>query len=375
MYQYLSKYLHILQRKYGNLKLSRSSDRNENIVSWRLSSLDGLRGLAAILVFFDHVSGRNISLIQSLDFSNSGLGRSGVYLFFVLSSFLLTSQFLKPKIKLGSWKIWIIYFKKRLLRIYPLYIIVLLGYLLLWGYTFNKFFSHLFLLEGESCFWTIVVEVKYYFFLPAIVYVMLKILNKNLWLFSAFLFAVYLIDGLIWFRLGAVTTISLIPYLPTFLIGAGAALVNVKVAELPQIDNDKFKWRCDAISIVAIVTIFWMIWFVKDDHAVVSNLPFELFRFNIPVMYGIVWAIFLVCHLWGKGLVKSILNHPLLRFIGTIGFGFYLWHIPVLGYLDAHLILPSALKFMAIFVVTTGVASVTYFLIEKPFMQLGSPKL
>ncbi len=375
MRQYLSKYFYILNRKYANLKLSRSSERDENIVSRRLSSLDGLRGLAAILVFLAHVSGRNLSLIQWLDFSKSGLGKSGVYLFFVLSSFLLTSQFLKPKIKLGSWKLWIIYLKKRLVRIYPLYVVVLLGYLLLWGYPSDKFFRHLFLIEGESCFWTIVVEVKYYFILPAIVYVIIRLINKNLWLFGAFLFAVYLIDGLIWWRLGTVMTISLIPYLPTFLIGAGAALVNAKMAELPQIDNDKFKWLCDALAIIAIVTIFWMIWFVKDDRAEGANLPFELFRFNIPVVYGIVWAIFLVCHLWGKGLVKSILNYPLLRFIGTIGFGFYLWHIPVLGYLDAHLVLPSALKFMVIFVVTTGVASVTYFSIEKPFMQLGSQKL
>ena len=60
---------------------------------FQLDSLDGLRGLAALMVFLSHTSNEGIYFSSSFNFS--GIGKSGVFLFFVLSSFLLTYPFVK----------------------------------------------------------------------------------------------------------------------------------------------------------------------------------------------------------------------------------------------------------------------------------------
>jgi peptidoglycan/LPS O-acetylase OafA/YrhL len=47
------------------------------------SALNGLRGFAVLIVFFSHISNDNMHIFPNLDFS--GIGKSGVYLFFILS--------------------------------------------------------------------------------------------------------------------------------------------------------------------------------------------------------------------------------------------------------------------------------------------------
>ena len=55
-------------------------------------ALDGLRGLAVLMVFLSHTS---LSGHRALPFVNfAGTGKMGVFLFFILSSFLLTYPFL-----------------------------------------------------------------------------------------------------------------------------------------------------------------------------------------------------------------------------------------------------------------------------------------
>ena len=52
--------------------------------------LDGVRGLAVLLVILSHLANKDILLFEGLKYSGNGSGKVGVYLFFVLSSFLLT---------------------------------------------------------------------------------------------------------------------------------------------------------------------------------------------------------------------------------------------------------------------------------------------
>ena len=60
-----------------------------------IKSLDGLRGFAVLLVLLSHMSLVGINLVPGLDFA--GIGKAGVYLFFVLSAFLLTWQSLEAE--------------------------------------------------------------------------------------------------------------------------------------------------------------------------------------------------------------------------------------------------------------------------------------
>ncbi|MEO0684493.1 MAG: acyltransferase, partial [Cyanobacteria bacterium J06649_11] len=139
-----------------------------------VKSLDGLRGLAVLIVMLSHTSNTGLLLSEYLDFSL--IGKSGVYLFFVLSAYLLDRQiavFLRRPNN-GKSAYWKNYFLRRFLRIYPLFVIALISYALVSYLGFDTqilladIVPHLLLQEGKLVFWSIPVEFKYYFISPLI---------------------------------------------------------------------------------------------------------------------------------------------------------------------------------------------------------------
>jgi len=126
-----------------------------------MPALDGARGLAVLLVLMDHTSDSGMKVF-GIDINRTG--KYGVYLFFVLSAFLLTYQFfIKSTDDLAKAKTWLNYGFRRFMRIFPLYALVLV--ILHPG----AVMTHLLLRDGRGPFWTIPVEVKYYMLLPFIV--------------------------------------------------------------------------------------------------------------------------------------------------------------------------------------------------------------
>ena len=86
---------------------------------FQMDSLDGLRGFAALIVVFSHTSNAGMFFIPLLDLR--GVGKSGVFLFFLLSSFLLTLPLLRKKKEVLSLSVMSHYWQRRFFRIYPLY--------------------------------------------------------------------------------------------------------------------------------------------------------------------------------------------------------------------------------------------------------------
>ena len=90
-------------------------------------ALDGLRGIAVLFVLLSHTSNANILFHEFLNFRR--IGQAGVFLFFVLSAYLLDRQIaLALMSKKYSIRYWLNYFLRRFLRIYPLFAIALLLY-------------------------------------------------------------------------------------------------------------------------------------------------------------------------------------------------------------------------------------------------------
>lgn len=165
--------------------------------------------------------------------------------------------------------------------------------------------------------------------------------------------------------------LSVLPHLSIFLIGSLAALIHIRLSEERK---DQFKKHMEIASILAILIIIlsfntafhdslWNIFFGTDMPILPKN-------HWIYLVHGFLWGIFLVCHLHGQGWMQRLLSATPLRYVGTISFGIYLWHIAVLGYLNAHLNTSNLIKFLSIFAVTIGISTVTYFFIEKPMMRL-----
>ena len=90
-----------------------------------VKSLDGLRGIAVLFVVLSHSSIEGFFSWSPLDFK--GIGKTGVYLFFILSAFLLDRQIIF-KLRKGQADnlYWLNYVIRRFLRIYPLFAVALI---------------------------------------------------------------------------------------------------------------------------------------------------------------------------------------------------------------------------------------------------------
>src|SRR5271154_492229 len=145
-----------------------------------IRELDGVRGIAALMVFFHHVCFASLSPVgwnQPVHFlwTISSMGDSGVDLFFVLSGFLITSLLLPAR---ESPAYYHDFYWKRALRILPLYILCMLGVLFFVsgsrGYVilcalFLSNFAWLFHVETAGPFWTLAIEEQFYLIWPTVV--------------------------------------------------------------------------------------------------------------------------------------------------------------------------------------------------------------
>jgi peptidoglycan/LPS O-acetylase OafA/YrhL len=157
-----------------------------------LLGLDGVRGLAILLVMAVHFVGDATpqTMLQRLVVKGAGYGLLGVDLFFVLSGFLITGLLLEAK---GRPHYFRNFYARRTLRIFPLYYFVLAVLFLavpllatpselleqarrhqvwLWTYTSNFYIaatSSWTSLTYVSHFWSLAIEEHFYLLWPLVV--------------------------------------------------------------------------------------------------------------------------------------------------------------------------------------------------------------
>lgn len=335
----------------------------------QIHSLEGIRGFAILFVFFDHAKGQGLELFSALN--PTGFGKAGVYLFFVLSSFLLTGQFIREGYEMGRLPLLLSYGLKRILRIYPLYIFIMLMYGLVpsFKYTVSDVLNHVFLQEGKDQFWAIPVEFKFYILLPILMWLVVKVLNKKLGL-SVLLFAV--IAGasvMVSVEPDQAARIALVRYLPIFLCGSVSAMVHSQLQKSPVIERPAFTYGAEVVAIGAMIAVvsFILVLRAKLDWFILNQSWSDALIFSV---FGLLWSLFLIAQLYGKGWIRGLLSHSSLRFIGTISFSIYLWHMALMGYFNAHLNAAQPMKFMVILAITIGVSMGSFLIIERPFFNL-----
>jgi len=158
--------------------------REASRVPRRLTLVDGLRGIAAVAVLFDHLPGMFgnplalTPLTQAVLLQWGYFGRLGVDIFFVLSGFVITLSLAKSKIDLSYW---LRFAARRSLRLDPPYwvsivlcivLIVVRRHLFAAQVdlpTWPQIGAHLVYLQGvlgfqqiNSVFWTLCIEFQLY---------------------------------------------------------------------------------------------------------------------------------------------------------------------------------------------------------------------
>ncbi|OQX11341.1 MAG: hypothetical protein BWK76_19265, partial [Desulfobulbaceae bacterium A2] len=123
------------------------------VTGGNIAALDGLRGLAAIMVVADHTLPPFI-----------GTGAAGVLIFFALSGFLLARPFVANPAMVLSLEAMEGYFRRRLARVLPVYYcyIFMIHCLTL---RFDLALRHVLFLEGAGHLWAIPQEMLFYLLL------------------------------------------------------------------------------------------------------------------------------------------------------------------------------------------------------------------
>lgn len=267
-----------------------------------LKSLTGIRGFAVLLVLLSHATYCGLNLHPSIRFL--GGGRYGVFLFFVLSSFLLTRQFIeadfkkKDKIKFIKY-----YFIRRILRIYPLYIISMIIYYIIYksGYriitiNFVIFIKSILLLDAEGIYWTIPVEFQYYLILPFIAFLFLKLRLKTIIVF-------YVIYIFTWGKLFPPEFVTnVIPFLPIFISGSVCAFIFSALSRYihRKKDSNLRDWIFNTLSFIILLPNYYNIIFS-------ANIGREHFHKEF-ILFSILGSCFILFTPFSTGIIKRFME-------------------------------------------------------------------
>ena len=335
--------------------------------------LDGLRGIAVLFVMLSHSSNVGLIFHDWINFQKAG--KTGVYLFFVLSSYLLDRQIAKVYLSGKSTKTyWKNYFLRRFLRIYPLFAIALVIHFAL---TLSGFYTvideymdvplHLLLIKGESIFWSIPVEFKYYFISPLFMWMCHRFFKWRISIILLF-FAALSAFSIVVESIFELPITSTLKYLPIFLVGALLSII-----ELLKEDFFARKLPSKSYSFIGWIAIILLLLSVPYYSRSILNIEFDPHLSSWFLPFAILWGIVLLSAKYGKGLIHWILSLRILRFIGVISFSLYLFHVPVLK-LAKQLEIPDFFRVYAFFLISITVATISYLLIERPLSKIRIKK-
>lgn len=354
----------------------------------RISQLDGVRGIAILLVLVDHYFCMQVAPGSKtlLAYCKAALAFtwSGVDLFFVLSGFLIVGGLLEQR---GACNYFRIFYLRRVCRIFPLYFLILIPYLCLsataistspsfdwlfhdplpdWSYTL--FVQNIFMSAHENFgpgwlvpTWSLAVEEQFYLFVPLIIYCVPA--RPLPWVLAA----------------GIVTAPVLRCLSPGF-----HAFVNMP-------------WRIDALLAGALLA-----WLVRRESFVTTvrnhrRVLFGLFLallattglmtirslwfdgYNLCLLAALYSAFLLMAFLDTEPWLGRLLRLPALTWLGRISYGIYLFQQPVSGLLHG-LVRHSAPQlhtwpdvfttFMAA-VITLLLAQLSYSFFEQPILKFA----
>jgi peptidoglycan/LPS O-acetylase OafA/YrhL len=291
-----------------------------------LQLIQALRGIASLFVVLLHAT-VNASDILHTDFLFNAFkfGGAGVDIFFVISGFIITYTSLKS---IGNPKNVFVFFRRRFVRIYPTYWIIisillasqlLLPFFYKTHYDFNikNLINTYFLLPDHimvnGVSWTLTFELFFYF----IFCLAFLIRNKKYTLCASLVYCIILV--LLPFinnnyeNVNSWISLITFPMNTEFVLGILAAVI---VTRMPNKLNIPF--------IVIGSTIFIC-------SAIISNFGYYLFNnsFNRVVLFGIP-SFFIVSGIVNYEFGKKVLLPKALLNLGEASYSLYLLHLPII---------------------------------------------
>ncbi len=351
----------------------------------RIVQLDGLRTIAIVAVMIAHWLQWQWTETHPI-LSKVQLVR-GVTLFFVLSGFLITQILLRYRDKYNqdsSRSKWILvkqFYKRRFLRIFPLYyafiiILYLINYkntqeIFPWlaSYTTNIYQSFSNLDIGDfNHFWSLAVEEQFYLFWPLLLIFFKP--SKTLSVILLTIFLSILLKFYFYFFTEYWMAISHFTLSCMYSLGLGALLAYLKIEKpelISRINNPKWLYLSifGYLILFTIATLFEQQWYIS----VVDDVFFAIacfFIISIASSNGF------------NGISKLILNNKFIAYCGRISYGLYIFHLIV-----PEIFMPLAKKlglmaiynnnlllFAVFFAITFLLAFISWNILEAPLNRL-----
>lgn len=352
----------------------------------RIKTFDGVRAGATAAVFLYH-TGYLLTYsdwpIRWLTFVNAA-GTVGVSVFFILSAFLLFYQLYKDGKGLDAERLKE-YARKRLLRILPLYyfsiffIVLFVRHDILFsGDVFRTIAYNLAFIRGiknssggggtipiNPVYWSLVVEMHFYFILPIIYYLFYK--TKKLFPFFIMIGLGLIYRALVTFAWGH-PTMQFLRFTPAnfdfFAFGMLGAYFFV--------NRQKHKW-VQCLGNIYVQTSLFVAFFVFVYFYDLEFRPTLAYIFA-PLLLGFIGSLSILSFLVDESttLAKALTVKP-IRFLAKISFSVYIWHPIVIGKVS-ELPITNLSKFYVSIIAVTIFATISYYLIEAPFLNLGVKK-
>lgn len=355
-----------------------------------LASVDHFRAFAALLIVFYHGAQLFSAAIRdgapfdrSTDWlysSNPALtfvfeGHTAVALFMVLSGFIFTVGTLDREVS------WPRFMANRLLRIYPMFLLLLavgiaaypgefsLSGLAQMVFGLGNLPGGMTLGAVSGMFWAVAVEMQFYLIFP----LLNRILTRfGIGMLARLFVAVIVVRGLVW---AAATThdafrmlyLNIAGRIDQFLLGMVAAWLFVRY-------RDRFRgwWKTG----VAVALAFAMLWVFNQTQGFQSNSAWRLLWVDVE---GGVWALVILTYV-ATCRSTNLLSRGAAK-IGELSYSIYLLHYMVVRYvvdsgrwLEVSSLTPLQNAFLTTAVVVVPVvlvaSVVTYYGVEQPFLRM-----
>jgi peptidoglycan/LPS O-acetylase OafA/YrhL len=386
----------------------------------RQAELDGLRVVAALAVLVIHVAG-----VTGLEFNGTPLswvvsrGDIGVPIFFALSGALIYRPWAEAALSGLQPPSTPRYFWRRTLRILPAYwAVVVISFLTLDGGTHRPFWEwaqYLFLVQnydphpwwagtgavGLAQMWSLAVEVSFYLVLPAIAAALTRYAGRGRadigrrarrLLVGITLLGVssYSLTVLAYYPPSRLWLLDTLPRLMAwFAAGMAIAVVSAWARMDQRADGPARRFVQAVAASGGACWLFGALVFVLACTPLTGPESFAIPTLwqteTKTLMYTLIAAALVASATFrpaGTTLLGMLLGNRVMRFLGRISYGIFLWQFlvifAVLGILHLRDVFHggeytdtvAAALFLAISALTVAVATVSYYLIERPAQRL-----
>lgn len=334
------------------------------------ADIDGLRAIAVISVLFYHYN-----------IPGFGGGFTGVDIFFVISGYLIT-QHIQKDLVAGNFSL-VSFYEKRVRRIFPALFVMFAGVLIALPVFFfppnvvataNRatsvipFLSNIrfyFSLAGYTNLlaqqepllhtWSLAIEEQFYLVFPLLMILMFRLMRARMLVVLSLLLGVSLVLCLLTVRMDSAAAFYL-PQTRAWELLIGSCLA---VAKLPRPSERiaQIAFVAGLIAITASVTLLSRATLFPSEYAI---LPCA----------GAALVIYAECN--RRTRLGHVIDNPVFSLIGKISYSLYLFHWPILVFVQYQFLDPISLGARAVMIVACiALSLLSWRYIETPFRGSG----